>query len=139
MSMEPLRNTIKEEVEAVVPEQAAHAKEASPATNSKGSRLKGILGGSFLAWEKVLAILPFLIFLTLLGMLSIYNSNYAEHTIIQINKTKKQIEEYRFNYINTKSQLLSASRQSELARRLASRGIYESKKPPLKIIVNENQ
>jgi len=64
-------------------------------------------------------------------------SNYANRTIITISKTKKQIEEQRFEYINTKSKLMQTSRQTEIAKRLANSGLKESKIPPRKIVIDQ--
>ncbi len=99
--------------------------------------VKSILEGSFLVRDKVVGLLPFLIFLTCLGLLYIFNSNYANNTIISISRTKKQIEEQRFEYINTKSKLMNITRQTEIAKRLQSRGLKESKTPPRKILIDQ--
>jgi hypothetical protein len=102
-----------------------------------GGKVKSILEGSFLARERVIRLLPFLIFLTGIGLLYIFNSNYANRTIISISKTKKQIEEQRFEYINTKSKLMQTTRQTEIAKRLQNRGLKESKTPPRKILIDQ--
>ena len=99
--------------------------------------VKSILEGSFLVRDKVVGLLPFLIFLTCLGLLYIFNSNYANNTIISMSRTKKQIEEQRFEYINTKSKLMNITRQTEIAKRLQSRGLKESKTPPRKILIDQ--
>jgi hypothetical protein len=104
-----------------------------------GGKIKGILEGSFLVREKVIGLLPFLIFLTGIGLLYIFNSNYANRTIISISKTKKQIEEQRFEYINTKSKLMHTTRQTEIAKRLQNSGLKESKTPPRKIVIEQNK
>ena len=100
-------------------------------------KVKSILEGSFLVREKVIRQLPFLIFLTFIGLLYIFNSNYANRSIISISRTKKQIEEQRFEYINTKSKLMNTTRQTEIAKRLKTSGLKESKNPPRKILIEE--
>ena len=131
------RNTLKtDEVEEKQPQPKSHSTEKKIKV---GGRIKGLLEGSFLAKEKVTKMLPFLIFLTLLGLILIYSSNIANRTVIEISRTKKQIEEYRYSYINTKSKLLQTSKQSEIAKRLVNRGIKESKIPPRKIIITSTK
>jgi len=134
--MNDLRNTIN----TVAEETPAEPKtETKPKAIKKTSGIKSVLEGSFLVREKVIGLLPFLIFLTGIGLLYIFNSNYANRTIISISKTKKQIEEQRFEYINTKSKLMQTTRQTEIAKRLQNSGLKESKTPPRKIVIDLNK
>ena len=141
--MNDFRNTINTEAEEVVEgkKNAATngqaAKELKNKPKPAGGRVKSILEGSFLAREKMINLLPFLIFLTGIGLLYIFNSNYANRTSISISKTKRQIEEQRFEYINTKSKLMQTTRQTEIAKRLQNRGLKESKTPPRKILIEK--
>ena len=145
--MAELRNTINIEAVEVAAETKVE-KEGSDKSTDKGKgqqkgkgkttgKVKSILEGSFLVRDKVIGLLPFLIFLTSLGLLYIFNSNYANSTIISISKTKKQIEEQRFEYVNTKSKLMQITRQTEIAKRLQSSGLKESKTPPRKILIDQ--
>ncbi|MDO9256421.1 MAG: FtsL-like putative cell division protein [Bacteroidales bacterium] len=143
--MAELRNTINIEPEVVIPEpkpssaKEPSAKKAKGKSRGKqaGGKVKSILEGSFLIREKMIGLLPFLVFLTGIGLLYIFNSNYANRTIITISKTKKQIEEQRFEYINTKSKLMQTTRQTEIAKRLQNSGLKESKTPPRKILIDQ--
>ena len=132
--MNKIRNTIvtENEPEAEAPKPAKQKKGKLKPTSGK---VQGILGGSFLARDKVVRMLPFLLFLTGIGLLYIFNSNYANRTIISISKTKKQIEEQRYEYINTKSKLMQTTQQTEIAKRLINSGLKESKTPPRKILI----
>jgi hypothetical protein len=118
-----------------LPEDPKHAKQKKGKLKPAAGTVQNILGGKFLARDNVIKLLPFLIFLTGIGLLYIFNSNYANHTIINISKTKKQIEEQRYEYINTKSKLMQTTRQTEIAKRLINSGLKESKTPPRKIVV----
>ncbi len=141
--MNETRNTINTVAEEVAnepktqPAQAEPAKKRNKKENPSGNKIKSILEGSFLVRDKVIRLLPFLLFLTGIGMLYIFNSNYANRSIISISKTKKQIEEQRFEYINTKSKLMQTTRQTEIAKRLLNRGLKESKSPPRKILIDQ--
>lgn len=134
--MQETRNTITSEPEKV---EAVNKEPEKPKrkTSSSAGKVKTILEGSFLVREKAVKLLPFLVFLTCIGLLYIFNSNYANRTIISISRTKKQIEEQRFEYINTKSKLMHISRQTEIAKRLQLSGLKESKTPPRKILIEE--
>ena len=145
--MAELRNTINIEPEEVAAEpisssateQATNKAKGKSKGSQAGGKIKGILEGSFLIREKVIGLLPFLVFLTGIGLLYIFNSNYANRTIITISKTKKQIEEQRFEYINTKSKLMHTTRQTEIAKRLQYSGLKESKTPPRKIVIDHTK
>jgi hypothetical protein len=134
--MAELRNTINIEPEEIATETESVSKAKNKVKPSSG-KVKSILEGSFLVRDKVIGLLPFLVFLTAIGLLYIFNSNYANRTIISISKTKKQIEEQRFEYITTKSKLMHTTRQTEIAKRLQGSGLKESKTPPRKILIEE--
>jgi len=134
--MNEIRNTINIEPEEVVEDPKTEKQKKTKNKSSSGT-VKSIFDGSFLAREKAIKLLPFLIYLTAIGLLYIFNSNYANRTIITISKTKKQIEEQRFEYINTKSKLMQTSRQTEIAKRLVNSGLKESKIPPRKIVIDQ--
>jgi hypothetical protein len=132
------RNTINSEAEEATVEPKPVKQQKGKRKQSSG-KVKSILEGSFLVRDKVIGLLPFLIFLTGIGLLYIFNSNYANRTIISINKTKKQIVEQRFEYINTKSKLMQTTRQTEIAKRLKNSGLKESKTPPRKILIEQTK
>ncbi len=96
-----------------------------------------ILDGSFLTRENLLKQIPFIIFITFLAVIYIANSYNAEKTIIEINRTKRQLEELRYEYITTKSKLMFQSKQSEVAYRLSASQVKESIVPPIKLINNQ--
>jgi len=104
--------------------------------NSKmkvGRSVSGFLDGKFFSRENLAKQIPFILFITFLGVLYIANSYNAEKTIIEIGKTKKEIEELRYAYITTKSDLMFHSKQSEVAYKLKNSGIKESLVPPVKL------
>jgi hypothetical protein len=135
--MEELHNTIKQQEEPELkPESQPEIKPEGK--KKRGNKLRWVLDGTFLTRKKMIDQLPFLLIITLMGMAYIFNSNYADKTIIQISRTKSELEELRFNYINTKSKLMQGTRQSELVHRLEARGVKESMIPPRKIIIESN-
>lgn len=101
---------------------------------SVGKTMVHILDGSFLTRQNLLRQIPFIVFITFLGVFYIANSYNAEKTIIEISKTKKELQELRYEYITTKSSLMFASKQSEVAYRLANSQVKESTVPPIKLI-----
>jgi Bacteriodetes cell division protein (FtsL-like) len=93
----------------------------------------GIINGAFLSKENALAQVPFIFFIVFLCMLYISNSYYAEGMVRDINKTSNELKELRSEYITTKSDLMHASKQSEVAVIAKAIGIDESTTPPYKI------
>ncbi|MCK4361198.1 MAG: hypothetical protein KAV70_05595 [Bacteroidales bacterium] len=101
--------------------------------------LQQLLGGTFLIRDKAVSLLPFLFFLTFLATFYIANTYLAEKTIREIAKVKKEVKEFRYEYITTKSELMFYSKQTQVAKSLESTGIKESTKPPQKIIIETNR
>jgi hypothetical protein len=99
-----------------------------------GGTFKNVLGGTFLSNERSIRLLPFFLFLTLLVMIYIGNTYYAEKTEREIQALRSSLKELRYEFITTRSEMMHRSQQSEIARRLQNTGIKESKVPPVKVI-----
>lgn len=95
--------------------------------------IKNLLGGNFLARDSSVRFLPFLLFLTFLGLLYIANIYYAEENIREIDALNRELKELRYEYVATHTKLMHISKQSELAKRLEALGLKESTVPPFKI------
>lgn len=83
--------------------------------------------------------LPKILFVMLLGLLYISNTHYAEKTVRQINAIQADVEDLRADYTTLKSDLMFASKQSEVARKVKALGLKESLRPPFKIEVEEGE
>ena len=83
--------------------------------------------------------LPKIIFVLLLSLIYISNTHYAEKTTRKINQLQSDVEDIRADYTTLKADLMFASKQSEVARRVKSIGLKESLNPPYKIIVEEGE
>ena len=81
--------------------------------------------------------LPKILFVMLLSLIYISNTHYAEKATRQIDKAQTEVEDLRADYTTLKSDVMFASKQSEVARRVKSLGLKESLNPPFKIVVNE--
>ncbi len=108
---------------------------APPSVKPKKERrpLHDILGGDYLSKESVIGNLPFLVFLALLALVYIANTYYAEKVVKEIERTKSELKELRFQYTTTKSTLMYYSKQTEIAKRATRLGLKESTIPPFKI------
>jgi len=74
-----------------------------------------------------------------LGLLYISNTHYAEKTVRKINSIQAEVEDLRADYTTLKADLMFASKQSEVARKVNAFGLKESLKPPYKIEVKEGE
>ncbi|MBL7851305.1 MAG: hypothetical protein JNN04_10420 [Cyclobacteriaceae bacterium] len=81
--------------------------------------------------------LPKILFVMLLGLLYISNTHYAEKTVRRIDQVQSEVEDLRADYTTLKSDLMFASKQSEVARKVKAMGLKESLQPPTKIVVEE--
>ena len=108
---------------------------AEPPKNRKRSRLsraaQTILDGSFLTRDKVIRLIPFILYLMFLAIVHVANSYRAEKTWLEINTIKSQMNELRYRYITSKSELMSIGRMSSVSARLQETGMKEATVPPI--------
>lgn len=83
--------------------------------------------------ETATRALPFVLFLSLLGMIYIANMNLAEKNIRDIDKIGKEVKELSYDYKTTKAELAFKSTLTEVAKRADTLGVKESLQPPQKI------
>lgn len=83
--------------------------------------------------------LPKILFAMALGLLYIGNTHYAEKTVRQIDAMQAEVEDLRADYTTLKSDLMFASKQSEVARKVKEYGLKESLNPPYKVVVEEGE
>jgi len=83
--------------------------------------------------------LPKILFGMFLSLIYISNTHYAEKTTRAINKAQSEVEDLRADFTTLKADVMFASKQSEVARRVKTLGLKESVKPPYKIIVEEGE
>lgn len=129
---EPLEEKLTaEEIESKVQKvQKPHKK----GVLAKG--LSSVFSGTFLTTDRTLQHLPFILFLALIAVFYIANGYYADDKIREVNKVSNQLKELRSEYISTKSELMFASKQSEVAKSALELGLTEPVVPPIKIEVD---
>lgn len=131
-----VKNTLNTATEEpTVKEKSPKAK--SPSKPKVSSSVGSVLSGSFLSGKKVTKQLPFILSLALLAMSYIANNYNSQKTAIEINRTLKEIEGLRYEYISTKANLMQISKQSEIVKRLETSGLKEARVPPDKIFIEE--
>ena len=83
--------------------------------------------------------LPKIVFGMVLSLIYISNTHYAEKTTRAINKAQSEVEDLRADFTTLKSDVMFASKQSEVARRVKAAGLKESLNPPFKIVVEKGE
>lgn len=102
--------------------------------------IKDVFDGSVLTRASVTKQLPFILYITFLGVLYIANKYHAEKIVRETMKLQNEVRELRTEKIATQSELMSISKQSEVAKLVKERGLglEESVEPPRKIILKED-
>jgi hypothetical protein len=122
-------NTLKEE------KKPKEKKETGKVSKS----LATVFSGNFLSSDNVVKSLPFIFFLTFLGILYIANGYYAQRTVRDLHTVGNELKQLRSEYITIKSDLNYNSKQSQVAQATVDLEIKESIIPPTKIVVSESE
>lgn len=96
-----------------------------------------VLGGGFLVREKFTKQFPFMVYITILLMAIITNTYIAEERNRELTQTTKTLNDLQVEYIQVKSAIMEASKQSVLAKKLANVGLKEATEPLKRININE--
>jgi hypothetical protein len=82
-------------------------------------------------------VLPKVVFVAALGIFYISNSHRVERLTRIISERQVEVEDLRADYITAKSELMYASKQSEVLKKVRPIGLTESMTPPFKIVLKE--
>lgn len=94
--------------------------------------LKNALKDWFKA-ESVIDQLPYLLLLMGIGLLNIYNTHKAEDQLREIAKTKREMKELKWQFLEAKNDLEQRSVQSKLAQAVARMELKPLTSPPQKL------
>jgi len=111
--------------------------DATNVSSGLGKSAQEVLGGRFLTRKNATRLLPFILYLTLLAIIYIANTYYAERKIRKMDDMRDDLKELRFEYISTHSALMGQKKQSSLVKFLEKDGIKASTTPPGKIIIED--
>lgn len=106
-----------------------------------GKAVKEVLSGEVFNSDKLIKHMPYGAFVVVLGLVYIAIGYAAEDMVREINRHKSELKEMRSEYITIKSDLMYATKQSELVKILQQKGfeLEESLEPPKKIEVTEGE
>ena len=89
--------------------------------------------------ESATQMMPFVIFLAMLGMIYIANRHFAEKNIREIDKLNKEVKELSWDFKTLKADLMLKSTQTEVAKQVDTLGLKEPVEPPKKIIIKAEE
>ncbi|MBX7108236.1 MAG: hypothetical protein K1X61_06260 [Chitinophagales bacterium] len=89
--------------------------------------------------QTIIRNLPFIFFLAAIAILYIANAHYAEKNVRELNLIEKKMNEMRWEYMTTQSELENISKQSEVAKLVEAAGLKELSEPPKKIIAKQDE
>ncbi len=125
-------NRMREEQE----EKPRPRKAARPAQLPRA--LINVLNGSFLTRESMVRDMPFILFLAAAGLLTIGYGYHAERVVRRIERTDAALKEQRAEYISARAELEKQEQQSQVADRISTLGLQESRVAPVKLSVDED-
>ncbi len=103
----------------------------------RSGKIMDVLGGNFLVKESFAKQFPFMLTVTILLMALITNTYIAEDCNRKIASTTKELNDLNVEYIQLKSAIMQASKQSVLSKKLKAVGIHEPVEPLKRIKVDE--
>lgn len=89
--------------------------------------------------EVATQMMPFVIFLAMLGMVYIANRHFAEKNIREIDKLNKEVKELSWDFKTLKADLMLKSTQTEVAKQVDTLGLKEPVEPPKKIVIKTEE
>lgn len=99
--------------------------------------IMNVLGGKFLVREKFSKQFPFMVYITLLLMAIITNTYIAEGRLRELTRTARRLNDLQVEYVQVKSDIMEASKQSVLAKKLMGTGLKEATEPLRRIEVEQ--
>lgn len=100
-----------------------------------GAWLKKVDFNAMFSVENLTANAPFILFLFFLVLVYIGNTHEMENTVRDIDRTKDELRQVRWEYMSAKSELMYNCKQTEVAVAVKPLGLKELKEPPKKIVI----
>ena len=95
-----------------------------------------VLGGKFLVKEKFSKQFPFIVYITFLLMIIITNTYIAEEKNRELTQATRRLNDLQVEYIQVKSAIMEASKQSVLTQKLSGTGLQQAIKPMRRISID---
>jgi hypothetical protein len=97
----------------------------------------GILKARFLIDDDALKNWRFIVFLILLAIAMIANTQRFEQKVFRIAELTNQVKELRSEFVDRRSELMKLKMESTVSEKMESKQIFPSSVPPIKIQVKK--
>ena len=85
----------------------------------------------FFNYKNIVQNIPFILFLSLMAILYIYNGHYADKLIRKISKSERNVKELEYEFKTIKSEVIFRSKPTEMKKAVEPMGLKELKEPPI--------
>jgi hypothetical protein len=98
-----------------------------------------ILKARFLVNEDATKNWRFIVFLILLAIIMIANTNRFEQKVFKITELTNEVKELRSEFVDRRSELMKLKMESTVSAKMEQRGIFPASVPPKKIKVKKEE
>ena len=99
----------------------------------------GILKARFLIDDDSMKNWRFIVFLIILAIIMIANTQRFEQKVFKITELTNQVKELRSEFVDRRSELMKLKMESTVAQKMEARQVKSSTVPPLKIKVKKEE
>jgi len=123
-----------------IPEFEDIANKKKENTEESKNWFRAFFDGTYLGKESFIKHFPFVLFISLLGLVYIANTYHAEYLVRKYESLNKTIRELGTEATSISSQLMQMSNQSAISNlcREKNMELYESIEPPYKIVLTKD-
>jgi cell division protein FtsL len=106
---------------------------------NSGNMMKRLISGTYISETLILNNIRYVILIAFLAIIYISNRFQAEKVERETGKLEQEVRDLRAESLSVSSELMTASRQSEVYRMVKERGLglQELREPPYRIVVSE--
>lgn len=99
--------------------------------------VRKVLSGGRFSSLSIVNNIPFILFLSFLGIIYIANRHYAENTVRKISSLSREVKVMSWEFKTLKADLMLRSTQSEVLKLVDTVGLKELVSPPRKIVIKK--
>ena len=97
----------------------------------------GILKARFLIEDDSIKNWRFIVFLIILAIIMIANTQSFEKKVFKINELTNQVKELRSEFVDRRSELMKLKMESTVSEKMVEKQIFPSTVPPIKIKIKK--
>jgi hypothetical protein len=98
-----------------------------------------ILKARFLINDDAIKNWRFIVFIILLAIIMIANTQRYEQKVFEIAKLNNEVKELRSEFVDRRSELMKLKMESTISNKMLEKQIYPSTVPPIKIEVKKQE